>query len=77
MTQPDQPTAEQQAQAVLVQQEIAEVLHRLSAEGIDTRIILAGLSSATAAAVMTAWGPQAIPGWFDKQADMTRHLAGN
>lgn len=73
----DQPTPEQHAHAVLVQNEIAEVLHRLSAEGIDTRVILAGLATATAAAVMTAWGPQAVPSWFDKQADMTRHLAGN
>lgn len=71
------PTMEQIEQCRLAQQDIDELIGRLQAEGMDIRIILAALGTSTAAALLTAWGGQAVPTWFAQQSAMTMHLAKN
>ena len=66
------PSDEQQQQALLVQHDVIEVLNRLAKEGIDRRIIMAGLGSATADLITCSFGPQAVAPWFDRQAEMVR-----
>lgn len=69
-----EPTIEQAEQCALVQQDIIEIINRLAQEGIDRRVITAGLAAATAATVQTYYGPAEVCTWFAKQAAMTAHL---
>ena len=71
-----EPTAEQNAQCAIVQQEVVELVNRLCNEGIDRRVVIAGLSAATAASVLTFYGPAEVSVWFARPAAMTMHLAG-
>lgn len=74
----DQPTEEQQAHAILVQYQILENIGKLINEGIDVRVILAGVGSATASLIATTYGFPAVAPWFANQALLCRDkLAGN
>jgi len=65
-----QPTEEQQAHAIIVQNQLLEHFGSLINEGIDVRIIMAGIGSATAAMIAGAYGPAAVAPWFEEQAGM-------
>ncbi len=69
-----EPSVEQAEQCAIVQQEVVELVNRLSAEGFDRRIIMAGMAAATAASVMSFYGPSEISKWFARQAVMTMHF---
>ncbi|CAN5202475.1 hypothetical protein BH10PSE13_BH10PSE13_00080 [soil metagenome] len=71
----EEPTAEQADQCTLVQQEVVELINRLADEGFDRRVLMAGVSSATAAAVLAFFGAKAVPIWFAQQSALTMHLA--
>lgn len=70
------PTDEQAQQAVLVHHDTSELIARLSREGVDARIIMAGLAAATSELVANAFGPSEVGGWFDRQAAMARQILG-
>lgn len=69
-----EPTVEQAEQCTIVQQEFVELVNRLCDEGFDRRIIMAGVAAATAASILTFYGPGEVTPWFAKQAAMTMHL---
>ena len=69
-----QPTQEQQDQALLVQMEIAEAVNRMSREGFDPRVLIAGMAAATADTVTTFFGNEAVAPWFAKQAEMVGEI---
>lgn len=68
------PNAEQEAQARLVQHDVVELINRLCLEGIDRRVIMAGLGTAIADLVTCTFGPSAVVPWFQKQADICADL---
>ena len=70
-----EPTVEQAEQCCLVQQDVIELIERLNREGIDIRVVLAGLSAATSYTVMKAYGRKEVPAWFARQSAMTMALA--
>lgn len=69
-----EPTVEQANQCAIVQQDVVELINRLCGEGIDRRVVIAGLAAASAATVMSFYGPDQVSTWFAKQAAMTMHL---
>jgi len=69
------PTAEQVEQCRLAEQDLIELISRLQAEGMDLRIIMAAIGTATASVMLNAWGGDAVPTWFARQSAMTMHLA--
>jgi len=69
------PTAEQIEQTRLVETDLLELIGRLQAEGIDLRVVMAGVATATATIMLNAWGAEAVPVWFARQSAMTMHLA--
>lgn len=70
------PTQEEQDQALLVQIEIAEALHRMRAEGIDPRIVIAGTAAAIGHAIAEMYGADRVAPWFANQANMIDGLMG-
>lgn len=72
-----EPTAMQADQCAVVQQEFVELINRLADEGFDWRVVMAGLSAATAAAVQTHCGAATVPVWFAQQVALTMHLNKN
>lgn len=66
-----EPTVEQTDQCAIVQQDVIELIERLTNEGIDLRVVLAGLAAATSFTVMKAYGPKEVPVWFARQSAMT------
>lgn len=70
------PTAEQREQAVLAQHEIVETINRLIREGIDYRVVLAGVGSAAADFITCTVGRSAIAPWHDMQAKIVRQAIG-
>lgn len=70
-----EPTVEQAEHCSLVQHDILETIERLRMEGIDMRVVLAGLASATAASVLHTYGASEVSVWFAKQSVMTHHLS--
>lgn len=70
-----EPTVEQADQCAIVQHDVIELITRLCDEGIDRRIVMAGLAAASASAVMAFYGANEVSPWFAKQAAMTVHLA--
>lgn len=69
------PTADQVEHCRLAEQEVRELVGRLRVEGMDFRVIMAAIATATAGMVHEAWGGDAVPTWFARQAAMTMHLA--
>ncbi len=69
-----EPTVEQAEHCNLAQHEVIELINRLVAEGMDRRVVMAGVAAATAAAVMNFYGPNEVSIWFAKQSAMTMHL---
>ncbi|MET4595774.1 MULTISPECIES: hypothetical protein [unclassified Sphingomonas] len=69
------PTVEQAEQCAIVQQEIVEAINRLIDEGIDARVVMAGLGAASAAAVLHLYGAGEVTAWFAKQSVMTASLS--
>jgi hypothetical protein len=67
---------EQSEQAVIVQNELIECVNGLAREGIDPRIILAGIASASADLLTNVFGNTAVVPWFEGQAHMARQLMG-
>lgn len=70
----DQPSPFDQDQGVLVQHEIVECINRLIIEGVDRRIIMAGVGAAACDLVTCTFGLGAVPTWFDEQAAVARAL---
>lgn len=70
------PTAQQRAQAELVQQDLIEEINRLIREGIDYRVVLAGVGSATADLIASTLGAAAVAPWHDMQAKLVREALG-
>lgn len=64
------PTPEQEAHATLAHHEIVETVNRLITEGMDCRVVLAGIGAAAADLITTKYGNQAVAPWFEKQAEM-------
>ena len=65
------PTPEQVEHCRLVEQDLLELIKRLHVEGIDLRVIMAGLGTASTVVMTNAWGPDAASIWFAQQAAMT------
>jgi hypothetical protein len=68
------PTPEQSRQAERVTKAICHEINLLAIEGIDPRVIIAGLGAATADTLTCVFGETAVVPWFEKQADMVRGL---
>lgn len=68
------PNAEQRTHAELVQQDIIELLNRLIREGIDPRVILAGIASASCDMLTNVFGQSSVVPWFEMQAKIARDL---
>ena len=68
------PTKLQDAQITLAQHDIVEMLNRLGREGMDPRIVLAGLAAATAGLLVSVFGSTAVAPWFEGQALIVRDL---
>ena len=71
------PTAEQVEHCRLAEQDMLELIGRLQNEGMDLRIIMAAIATATASVMLSAWGGDAVPTWFARQSAITMHLAKN
>lgn len=69
-----EPTVEQAEHCLLVQHEAIELINRLKAEGIDPRVIMAGIAAAAAGAVQTFYGAEEVSIWFAKNAALTMNL---
>lgn len=69
------PTAAQLEHCRLAEADIIELVGRLQGEGMDLRVIMAAIATASANIMLKAWGPQAVPSWFAQQAALTTHLA--
>lgn len=69
------PTPAQIEHCRLAEQDMLELIRRLQTEGMDLRIILAGIGTATAAVMFDAWGPEAPSIWFAQQSAMTMPTA--
>jgi hypothetical protein len=69
------PTPEQIEQCRLAEQDMIELIGRLQAEGMDLRILMAAIGTATATVMLKVWGGPAVPAWFAEQLAMTMHLA--
>lgn len=67
-------TDEQEQQALLVQHDVLETINRLGREGIDPRLIMAGLAAATSDLLTSTFGNTAVAPWFDGQAAVAREL---
>ena len=65
---PTQPTQEQCEQALVVQRDFDELINRLLLEGIDVRVIMAGLSASTSGLLTTTFGAGCVPHWYEVQA---------
>lgn len=72
-----EPTVEQAEQCAIVQQDVIELIERLNKEGIDLRVVLAGLAAATSFIVMKAYGAKEVPVWFARQSALTMAWAKN
>ena len=70
------PTPEQEAHATLAHHEFVEVTNRLITEGMDSRIILAGIGAAAADLIASKFGRQAAAPWFAKQAILVNREFG-
>jgi hypothetical protein len=68
-------TAEQEAHAQLVQDDLVEYFRRQIAEGMDWRVLLVGAGAAIAAMVLNIAGGKHVPTWFAQMAARTWHLA--
>ncbi len=68
------PTPEQEAHAAIVAHDIVEIVNRLIREGIDPRVVIAGLGSATADTLTCVFGPTSVAPWFEGQGEMVRRL---
>lgn len=65
----DQPQPEHKALADLAHHDLLETVNRLLREGMDWRVVLAALGSATSDLVTTKAGLHAVPLWFRAQAN--------
>ena len=54
---------------------IVDAINRLAKEGIDNRVIMAGLGAATADLVCSAYGMAAVAAWFESQAQIARGMS--
>lgn len=70
------PTDEQQEQAILAQHDLCETINRLGREGIDPRVILAGLGAATADLITCNFGPDAVAPWFLQHGELITQMMG-
>lgn len=70
-----EPTVEQAHQCAIVQQEFVELVNRLLDEGIDRRILSAGIAAATNATIASFYGAEEVATWFAKQSVMAVGLA--
>lgn len=71
-----QPTQEQCAAAKRVQEIMLHEANLLSAEGVGPHEMIAGMGSAVADVIATAWGQAAVARWFATQADLIATLQG-
>jgi hypothetical protein len=69
-----EPSREQHAQCALASLDIIETVNRLIREGMDPRVVIAAIGSATANTITSVWGATAVAPWFDQQAKMVRDL---
>ena len=69
-------TAERE-QATLVANEIVEVINRAIREGIDRRVVIAGIGSALTDTITCVFGASAVVPWFEGQAKLLRDLQGD
>ena len=68
------PTDEQCSQATIVQHDLLETINRLIIEGVDRRVIMAGVAAATADLITSSFGADFVAPWFDRQALLTREM---
>lgn len=66
--------SEQHDQCAIAAHDIIETINRLIREGIDERIVIAAIGSATADTITSVYGAHQVAPWFDKQAAMVREL---
>lgn len=64
------------AGATLAHMEARELAHRLIADGVDWRAVLAGMGAAAAEMLAERAGSTAIAGWHDTQARLARSTFG-
>jgi hypothetical protein len=69
------PTVEQVEQCRLAEQDIIEVINRLQTEGMDLRVIMAAIGTATVKVLTPAWGEAAAFIWFARQSAMAMPIA--
>lgn len=74
MNEVSQPTTEQRDQAAIVHAEIIEVMNRLTGEGIDWRVVLAGATGATANLIAAHSSADRVPIHFANASAQTMHL---
>ena len=69
-------TSEQHEQATLVANELVEVINRAIREGIDPRVVIAGIGSAITDTITCVFGATAVVPWFEGQAKLLRDMQG-
>ena len=62
------------AQAEIARADIIEATNRLIGEGIDRRVVVAGLGYAVMDTVAAIFGAEVVAPWLDAQAAMARRL---
>lgn len=68
------PTPRQNKQAERVQTEVVDLVNCLIREGIDPRVVIAGLGAATADTLTSVFGNTAVLPWFERQAAIARDV---
>ncbi len=65
---------EEAEQATLVANEIVEVINRAIREGIDPRVVIAGIGASITDTITCVFGPTAVVPWFEGQAKLLRDM---
>jgi hypothetical protein len=71
-----EPSEQEQQLANLAANDILEVVNRLVKEGIDPRVVIAAMGSATCDTITSIFRITAASPWFLQQAIMVNQLTG-
>ena len=71
-----EPSPQEKALADLARNDLVEVVNRLVREGMDPRIVIAGIGATAADAITCVFGNSAVAPWFERQGAMMREVIG-